>query len=61
MNDFIQLTEENLEEEHICCIIRSRSKHPGIQSKKEWLSVNEMTTSFNLLLKIVQVFSKKVI
>lgn len=38
MNDFIQLTEENLEEEHICCIIRSRSKHPGIQSKKEWLS-----------------------
>ena len=38
MNDFIQLTEENLEEEHICCIIRSRSIHPGIQSKKEWLS-----------------------
>lgn len=36
--DFINLTAENLNDEHICCISRSRIKHPGIEAKKQWLS-----------------------
>ncbi|MDR2520300.1 MAG: YoaP domain-containing protein [Eubacteriaceae bacterium] len=36
--DFINLTTENLANEHICCIIRSKKFHPGIDAKKQWLS-----------------------
>ncbi len=36
--DFINLNSENVSDEHLCCIIRSRSVHPGIESKKDWLS-----------------------
>lgn len=36
--NFINLTPENLADEHICCIIRSKKAHPGIDSKKAWLS-----------------------
>ena len=37
MIKFINLTLDNIENEHICCIIRSKSKHEGIESKKKWL------------------------
>ncbi len=36
--DYITLTEQNLEKEHLCCIIRTRKPHPGITAKKQWLS-----------------------
>lgn len=36
--DFVRLTPENLEQEHICCIIRSKKPHPGIEAKKRWLA-----------------------
>jgi len=36
--DFINLTTENLDNEHICCIIRSKKPHEGIDAKKQWLS-----------------------
>lgn len=36
--EFINLTTENLANEHLCCIIRSRKPHPGIEAKREWLS-----------------------
>ena len=36
--DFINMTIENLEQEHLCCIIRSRKPHPGIEAKRQWLS-----------------------
>lgn len=39
MNDeFINLTAENLMNEHLCCIIRSKKLHPGIEAKRQWLS-----------------------
>ncbi|MDF9824879.1 ribosomal protein S18 acetylase RimI-like enzyme [Breznakia sp. PF5-3] len=38
MDNFINITEENLVNEHICCIIRSKKIHPGIEAKKKWLS-----------------------
>ena len=36
--DFINLTAENLADEHLCCIIRSRKLHPGVEAKRQWLS-----------------------
>lgn len=36
--DFINLTTENLANEHLCCIIRSKKSHPGIDAKQQWLS-----------------------
>lgn len=36
--DFINLTEENLYDEHLCCIIRSKKPHQGIEAKRVWLS-----------------------
>lgn len=35
---YINITLENIEEEHLCCIIRSKKIHQGIESKKQWLS-----------------------
>ena len=37
-NEFINLTPENLACEHLCCIIRSRKPHPGVEAKRQWLS-----------------------
>ena len=30
--EFINLTMENLADEHLCCIIRSKKKHPGVEA-----------------------------
>lgn len=34
----IDLTPENLAKEHLCCIIRSRKPHPGVEAKRQWLA-----------------------
>ena len=36
-DDFVNLTSENLSNEHLCCIIRSKP-HQGIDAKRQWLS-----------------------
>ena len=36
--EFINLTAENLANEHLCCIIRSKKPHPGVEAKRQWLS-----------------------
>lgn len=36
--DFVNLTPENLVNEHLCCIIRSKKPHPGVEAKRQWLS-----------------------
>jgi len=36
--DFINLTAENLANEHLCCIIRTKKLHPGVEAKRQWLS-----------------------
>lgn len=38
IDDFINITAENLADEHLCCIIRSRKPHQGIEAKRRWLS-----------------------
>ena len=35
---WIQLTEENLDREHLCCIIRSKKPYPGVEAKRRWLA-----------------------
>lgn len=35
--DFVELTPENLAGEHLCCIIRSKKPHPGVEAKRRWL------------------------
>ena len=36
--EFINLTPENLATEHLCCIIRSKKPHPGVEVKRQWLA-----------------------
>ena len=36
--DFINITTENLADEHLCCIIRTKKPHPGVEAKRQWLS-----------------------
>lgn len=38
LTDFINLTPENIAREHLCCIIRSKKFHPGIDAKRQWLA-----------------------
>ena len=38
MADYVNITTENLAVEHLCCIIRSRKLHPGVEAKRQWLS-----------------------
>ena len=37
MKEFINLTKENIDSEHLCCIIRSKKPHPGVEAKRRWL------------------------
>ena len=36
--EFCNLTPENLKNEHLCCIIRTKVAHPGVEAKRAWLS-----------------------
>lgn len=37
MNEYINLTPENIDEEHICCAIGDKKHQNGVVSKKEWI------------------------
>lgn len=37
MNEYINLTLENLEKEHLCCAISDKKHQNGVNLKKEWL------------------------
>jgi len=34
---FINLTLENIKDEHLCCIIKDNEIHPGVEAKRLWL------------------------
>ncbi|MCQ2437249.1 MAG: GNAT family N-acetyltransferase [Clostridia bacterium] len=36
--EYINITPDNLETEHLCCIIRSKKQPEGIVAKKQWLA-----------------------
>lgn len=35
--DLIDLSKENLDGETLACIVRTRTKHPGVETKRAWL------------------------
>lgn len=35
--ELLTLTKENIDTEHLCCIIRTKKPHPGVEKKREWL------------------------
>ena len=37
MNEFINLTTQNIDEEHICCAIGDPKHQEGVNQKKEWI------------------------
>lgn len=37
MSEFINITKENIENEHLCCAIGDKKHECGVQTKKEWL------------------------
>lgn len=37
MNEYINLTLENIDQEHICCAIGDKKHQNGVDSKKEWI------------------------
>lgn len=36
--DFVTITADNLADEHLSCIIRSKKSHPGVEAKRQWLA-----------------------
>lgn len=34
---FINITAGNISDTHLCCIIRNRKPHPGVEAKRQWL------------------------
>lgn len=37
MNEYINLSLENIEDEHICCAIGDKKHQRGVDKKKEWI------------------------
>lgn len=37
-DELIDLTPENIGREYLCCIIRTRTAHPGVETKRRWLA-----------------------
>lgn len=37
-NEFVNLTSGNIADEHLCCIIRSKKPHAGVEAKRNWIS-----------------------
>jgi N-acetylglutamate synthase-like GNAT family acetyltransferase len=35
---YINITRENIDTEHLCCIIRTKKTHDGIEAKRTWLA-----------------------
>jgi len=48
MNEYINLTLENIDEEHICCAIRDKKHQTGVDSKEDSIRrINKETTRLN--------------
>ena len=37
MNEYTNLTSENIDEEHVCCAIGDPKHQIGVDKKKEWI------------------------
>ena len=36
--EFVNPTPEDIGSEHLCCVIRSKTTHPGAETKRAWLA-----------------------
>lgn len=36
--EFVNLTPEDIGSEHLCCVIRSKTAHPGVEANRAWLA-----------------------
>lgn len=36
--NYINLTVDNVANEHLCCLIRTKILHPGVEAKRQWLA-----------------------
>ena len=36
--EFVNLTPEDIGSEHLCCVIRSKTAHPGVEAKRARLA-----------------------
>lgn len=36
--EFVTINAQNLASEHLCCIIRTKKAHPGVEAKRKWLA-----------------------
>lgn len=36
--EFVNLTPEDIGSKHLCCVIRSKTAHPGAETKRAWLT-----------------------
>lgn len=36
--EFVNLTPEDIGSERLCCVIRSKTAHPGVEAKRAWLA-----------------------
>ena len=34
--EYINLSSGNLMQEHLCCFIRQKAQHPGVEAKRRW-------------------------
>ena len=39
MNEYINLTLENIDNEHICCAIGDKKHQIGVTCKKTWINI----------------------
>lgn len=58
MNEYINLTLENIDEEHICCAIGNPKHQQGVDRKKEWVKeLTEYSKSNNIKINFIKIDS----
>lgn len=53
MNEYINLTLENIDEVHICCAIGDKKHQVGVDSQKKCLLIEKMKLKRKLIKKVI--------
>ena len=59
MNEYINLTLENIDDEHICCAIGDKKHQAGVDSKKEW--IKSKLKDGHIFRKLNEIRSKRIV
>ena len=52
--DFVTLTQENLDREQLCCIVRTKKPHPGVERKRAYCATHEIPAVFSRVETLAQ-------